>query len=83
MSYSSFGHLALLFSEGIILASDQREESSLAHHVHNGQIMTEICLACALQWFAGGLAYVIMTTFGILHSEVFTSAWFVVQGVNS
>ena len=82
MSYSSFGHLALLLSEGIILASDQREESSLAHHVHSG-IMPEICLVCALRWFAGGSAYDIMTTFGILHSEVFTSAWFVVQAVYS
>jgi hypothetical protein len=83
MSYSSIGHLALLLSEGIILASDQREESSLAHHVHNGRILPEICLACALRWYAGGSVYNIMTTFGILHSEVFTSAWFVVQGVNS
>jgi hypothetical protein len=83
MSYSSFGHLALLLSEGIILASDQREESSLAHHVHSGQILPEICLVCALRWFAGGSAYDIMTTFGILHSEAFTSAWFVVQAVYS
>jgi len=82
MSYSSIGHLALLLSEGIILASDQREESSLAHHVHSG-IMPEICLVCALRWFAGGSAYDIMTTFGILHSEEFASALFVVQAVNS
>jgi hypothetical protein len=84
MSYSSIGHLALLLSEGIILASGQREESSLAHHVHNGRILPEICLACALRWYAGGSVYNIMTTFGILHAEVFTSAWFVVQqAVNS
>ena len=43
----------------------------------------EIRLACALRWFAGGSAYDIMTTFGISHSEVFISAWFVVQAVNS
>jgi hypothetical protein len=85
MTYSNFCHLALLLSEGIILASGQKEESSLvAHHVHNGRTMPEICLACALRWFAGGSAYDIMTTFGISHSEVFTSAsWFVVQAVNS
>jgi hypothetical protein len=83
MSYSSFGHLALLLSEGIIMESGQGEESSSVHHVHNGQIMPEVCLASALRWFAGGSAYDIMTTFGISHSEVFTSAWFVVEAVNS
>ena len=75
MAYSSFGHLALLLSEGIILASCQKEESSLVqHHVHNGIIMPDVCLACALRWFAGSSAYNIMTTFGISHTEEFTSA---------
>jgi hypothetical protein len=45
MSYSSFGHLAMLLSECIILASDQKEKSSLVkQHVHNGRIMPEIAL---------------------------------------
>ena len=85
MSFSSFGQLPMLLSEGIILASGQKEASLLIQHhvVHNGQTMSEICLACALQCFAGGSAYDIMTTFRILHSKVFTSAWFVVQAVNS
>ena len=83
MTYSSFGHLSLLLSEGIILASGQRDEFSSVHHVHNGRIMPELRLACAIRWFAGGSAYDIMTTFGISHSEVFTSAWIVVQAVNS
>ena len=82
MSYQSFGYLALLLSEGIILASGQKKETLLVqHHVHNGRIVPEIRLACALRWFAGGSTF--MTTFGISHSEVFTSAWFVVQAVNS
>jgi hypothetical protein len=84
MSYSSFGHLAILLSECIILASGQKEKSSLVkQHVHNGRIMPEICLACALRWFTGGSAYGIMTTFVILHSKVFKSAWFDVQAVNT
>jgi len=84
MTYSSFGHLALLLSEGIILASGQKEGSSLVqHHVHNGRIMPEVRLAGALRWFAGGSAYDIMTTFGISHSEVFSSLWFVVEAVNN
>jgi hypothetical protein len=85
MSYSSFGHLARMLSEGIgsywLLSRRKNPRWSRIMSA-----MAELCqkfVLRALRWFAGGSAYDIMTTFGISHSEVSTSAWFVVQAVNT
>ncbi|KAL3789801.1 hypothetical protein ACHAWO_000272 [Cyclotella atomus] len=48
----------------------------------NGEITTSIRLACALRYFAGGLPYDIMMNYGISHSEVLDSVWYVVDAVN-
>ena len=47
------------------------------------KLCQEFVLCALYNGFAGGSAYDIMTTFGILHSEEFASALFVVQAVNS
>jgi hypothetical protein len=39
-------------------------------------------LACALRYFAGGSPYDIMTNYGISHSEMLDSVWYVVDAVN-
>ena len=48
----------------------------------NGSIANSVRLAVALRYFAGGSSYDIATTFGISVSEVFVSAWRIVDAVN-
>ncbi len=40
-------------------------------------------LACALRYFAGGLLYDIMAKYGISHTDVMDSVWYVVHAVNT
>ena len=51
--------------------------------VRNGRITTSVRLACAIRFFAGGSPYDIMGKYGISHSEVMESVWYVVDAVNS
>ena len=50
--------------------------------VPNGPISTSVRLACALWYFAGGSSFDIMSKYGIGHSEVMESVWYVVEAVN-
>ena len=81
MSYDTFKRLATLLCPGIILASGKKHGSR--NHLHNGPILPEVRLACALRWFAGGSVYDIMTTFGISHTDALDSCWYVVDAVNT
>ena len=56
--------------------------ANLPRYVRNGRITTDVRLTCALRWFAGGAAYDIMTTYGIGHTDVLNSIWYVVEAVN-
>jgi hypothetical protein len=49
----------------------------------NGTISTSVRLACALRYYAGGSVYDIMSSYGISHTEVFESVWYVVDAVNA
>ena len=51
--------------------------------IQNGQISTSVCLACALQYFAGGSPYDLVEVYGILHTDVMDSVWHVVEAVNN
>jgi hypothetical protein len=51
--------------------------------VRNGPVSTSIWLACALQYFAGGLPYDIKAKYGISEASVRESMWAVVEAVNS
>ena len=51
--------------------------------IRNGQISTRVHLACALQYFAGGSPYDLVGVYGILHSDVMDSVWYVVDAVNN
>ena len=50
--------------------------------VPNGKISTSVRLACALRYFAGGSSYDIMAKYGVSHSEVMNSVWYVVEASN-
>jgi hypothetical protein len=51
--------------------------------VPNGPIPSEICLAVALRYFAGGSMLDIMISHGILRTESYTSIWLIVDAINS
>ncbi len=48
----------------------------------NGKIPTSICLACALRYYCGGCPYDVMTMYGVSHTEVLESVWYVVEATN-
>lgn len=68
----------------IIVASGKSKERSSQNFrfIPNGAIATDVRLACALRWFAGGSIYDIMTTYGIGHTETTNSCWYVVDAIN-
>jgi hypothetical protein len=70
-----------MLRQHIIGASGKKEHSRI--YLPNGQILTDVRLACALGWFAGGSVYDIMTTYGISHTDAINSCWYVVDAVNS
>ena len=51
--------------------------------VTNGNIKSSVCLACALRYIAGGSPYNLMGKYGISHTVVLESVWYVVQAVNN
>ncbi|KAL3786233.1 hypothetical protein HJC23_002484 [Cyclotella cryptica] len=51
--------------------------------IPNGKIESEVRLACALRYFAGGSPYDIMAKYGMSHSEVMNSVWYVVEASNT
>jgi len=81
MKYRTFQNLAAILRQHIIAASGKKEHSR--NYLPNGQISTDVRLACALRWFAGGSIYDIMTTYGISHTDAINSCWYVVDAVNS
>jgi hypothetical protein len=51
--------------------------------IQNGQVLTSVCLACALRYFAGGSPYNLVKVYGISHTDVMDSVWHVVEAVNN
>jgi len=49
----------------------------------NVTISTEVRLACALRYFSGGSPYDIMVKYGVSHTEMLNSVWYVVEAVNN
>jgi hypothetical protein len=84
MKYNTFKRLASMLHPLIIAASGKSEEVSSQNYryIPNGPISTDVRLACALRWFAGGSIYDIMTTYGIGHTETTNSCWYVVDAIN-
>ena len=81
MKFRTFQRLAEILHPYIIAASGKKQDSS--NYLPNGRISTDVRLACAIRWFAGGSVYDIMTTYGISHTDAINSCWYVVDAVNS
>ena len=79
MTCKTFKCLAALLCPYINAACDKK---GTARFCWNGQISPDVQLAFALRWFAGGLPYDIMTTYGISHTDTIYSVWYVVDAIN-
>lgn len=80
MKYRTFKRLAAELGPHIIAASGQKGGPSGS--IRNGPISSDVRLACAIRWFAGGSVYDLMTTYGISHTDTVNSFWFVVEAIN-
>ena len=87
MDYTAFHHLHEVLKNGIseYIQKDQSWHSNggKCFHYRNGEITTEICLACALRFFAGGSYLDITISHGIGKTNVYRSVWEVVHATNS
>jgi len=81
MTYESFQKLSSTLKDGIINASKRKVNSK--NWVPNGRVTPQVRLACALRYMAGGSPYDLLTSFGISHTEVFSSLWFVIDAINN
>ena len=90
MDYEAFMRLHELLKGGIkefISSNNNRTHDTTRHdlpsfHVHNGEIRSEIHLAVALRYFAGGLYLDITISHGIGKTDVYCSVWAVVHATN-
>ena len=87
MDYASFQRLHDLLKDGIIQyirGSDGSHNYSpnQSFFVHNGNITTEIRLACALQYFAGGSYLDITMSHAIGVTDFYLSIWDMVDATN-
>ena len=81
MKYTTFKCLAYELRQSVLDISGQKNEGR-SRYVPNGRISPDVRLACAIRWFAGGSPYDIITTYGISHTDTFSSFWYVVEAVN-
>jgi hypothetical protein len=92
MTYTSFCTLHELLRDGIeeaiaakrgLCTNTNPNYQFRCPPVPNGErIPARTRLGCALRYFAGGLPYDLMVKFGISHTKVLDSVWFVVEAIN-
>ena len=87
MDYTSFQRLHELLKDGIlhyIRRSDTSPNYSPnpSFFVHNGNITTEIRLACTLRYFAGGSYLDITMSHAIGVTDFYLSIWAIVDAMN-
>ena len=88
MDYIAFKSLHRLLQSGIQeYLINEREindgNNGLEFYMRNGRITTEIRLACALRYFAGGSYLDIMLSHGIGKTDLYRSIWAVVHATNA
>ena len=87
MDYSSFLELHDLLKDGIdeYVCKEERTTNSSANqpfYRKKGKITTQICLACALQYFAGGSYLDIIMSHAIGKTDFYQSIWAMVHATN-
>lgn len=81
MSYASFWKLHDSLLPYLVKATGYKD-CSKSFYLHNGPILHSTRLACAIRYFAGGSPYDIVAKYGIGHTDVFNSVWYVVDAIN-
>ena len=84
---SDSSHSTAFFNKGIQeCIINEREinndSNGIDFYMRNGRITTEICLACALHYFAGGRYLDITVSHGIGKTDLYHSIWAVVHATN-
>ena len=87
MDYASFLELHELLEDGIneYVCKEGTTTNSSANqpfYRKNGKITTQICLACALRYFAGGSYHDIIMSHAVGKTDLYRSVWAVVQAAN-
>ena len=87
MDYASFQRLHELLKDGILhyirrSDSSQNYSPNPSFFVRNGNITTEICLACTLRYFTGGAYLDITMSHAIGVTDFYLSVWAVVDAMN-
>jgi hypothetical protein len=82
MSHDSFKKLATKLGPGISSACQKHATSGGSRFRHNGPITSDIRLGCAIRYFAGGAPVDIVGLFGLGHTDVLNSVWYVVDAVH-
>ena len=87
MDYSSFLGLHDLLKDGIVdyiqgNGSSPNNSGNNSFFIHNGNISTEIRLACALRYFAGGSYLDITMSHAIGVTDFYLSIWANVDATN-
>ena len=87
MDYASFQHLHDLLKDGIVQYiqasnSSPNYSQNQSFFVCNGNITTEIHLACALRYFAGGSYLNITMSHAIGVTDFYLSIWAIVDATN-
>ena len=87
MDYASFQHLHELLKDGILQYirrsnSSQNYSPNPSFFIRNGNITTEIHLACALRYFAGGSCLDITMSHAIRVTDFYLSVWAIVDAMN-
>jgi hypothetical protein len=79
MNYRTFKSLSVELCPYITEASGQNGGT---RYKPNGPISPDVRFACAIRCFAGGSAYDIVTTYGIVHTNAINSFLYVVDAIN-
>ena len=87
MDYIAFKSLHCILQKGIqgYIINEREindENNRLDFYMRNGRITTEIHLACALRYFAGGSYLDITVSHGIGKTDLYCSIWAVVHATN-
>jgi hypothetical protein len=73
MKFGTFQRLAEVLHPAFIIATSGKNKEHSRNYLPNGPISTDVRLAFAVCWFAGGSVYDIMTTYEIGHTDTINS----------
>ena len=80
MDYVHFKELARKLEPAILEICGKNHAK--APYIHNGPITPDVRLGVAIRYFAGGAPEDLISSFGIGHTDILESVWYVVEAIN-